>query len=298
MNLDQHSAWFAQALQEVEAALDAKLLAFDTPATRLKEAMHYAVMGGGKRIRPLLVLASAELSGRSFRDIPGLIDCAIAVEVFHTYSLVHDDLPAMDNDDLRRGRPTVHKVFDEATGLLVGDALQTMAFQSIAQSALGADQKVAIVQSLSAAGGLEGMAGGQAIDLQHVGVFLNQEDLSVMHRMKTGALLRSCAQIGGLAASLSHDEMARLDAYARALGLLFQVVDDMLDATGSSHTLGKTAGKDAKNNKPTFVSLMGLDEARRFAGQLHLEALDSLTQWGDHAGLLRSLADTVLHRTH
>ena len=144
MNLDQRSAWFGQALQEVEVALEAKLLAFDTPATRLKEAMHYAVMGGGKRIRPLLVLASAELSGCSYRDIPGVVDCAIAVEVFHTYSLVHDDLPAMDNDDLRRGRPTVHKVYDEAIGLLVGDALQTMAFQSIAQSALGAEQKVAI----------------------------------------------------------------------------------------------------------------------------------------------------------
>ena len=298
MSLDQHSVWFDQAVQDIEAALENKLAAFNTPATRLKEAMQYAVMGGGKRIRPLLVLASSELSGRPYVNITGVIDCAIAVEVFHTYSLVHDDLPAMDNDDLRRGRPTVHKVYDEAIGLLVGDALQTMAFQSIAQSSLGADQKVAVVRSLSTAGGLEGMAGGQAIDLQHVGVFLNQEDLSIMHRMKTGALLRSCAHIGGLAAGLPSEEMTRLDRYAQALGLLFQVVDDMLDATGSSQTLGKTAGKDAKNNKPTFVSLMGLDEARRFAGQLHQEAIDSLTSWGNDAHLLKSLANTVLRRTH
>jgi farnesyl diphosphate synthase len=258
--------------------------------------MHYAATGGGKRVRPLLIYATASLAGKELDQVPGVDACAVAVELFHTYSLVHDDLPCMDNDDLRRGRPTVHKAFDEASALLVGDALQTMAFQLIAQSALNDAQKVQVISSLSSAGGMAGMAGGQAIDLASVGKQLKQNELEQMHRLKTGALLRAAVQIGAIAIHLNEQEKKSLDVFASALGLAFQVVDDILDASSDSQTLGKTAGKDAAANKPTFVSLMGLDGAREFARKLHQEALDSLSIWGDNADLLRAIASKVVNR--
>jgi farnesyl diphosphate synthase len=202
----------------------------------------------------------------------------------------------MDNDDLRRGRPTVHKAFDEASALLVGDALQTMAFQLIAQSALNDAQKVQVITSLSMAGGMAGMAGGQAIDLASVGKQLTKNELEMMHRLKTGALLRTAVQIGAIAVNFNEQEKKSLDVFASALGLAFQVVDDVLDASSDSQTLGKTAGKDAAANKPTFISLMGLEGAREFAGQLHQEALDSLSIWGDNADLLRAIASKVVNR--
>jgi farnesyl diphosphate synthase len=202
----------------------------------------------------------------------------------------------MDNDDLRRGRPTVHKAFDEASALLVGDALQTMAFQLIAQSALNDAQKVQVITSLSMAGGMAGMAGGQAIDLASVGKQLNQNELEQMHRLKTGALLRTAVQIGAIAVNFNDNEKKALDVFASALGLAFQVVDDVLDASSDSQTLGKTAGKDAAANKPTFVSMMGLSGAREFAAKLHEEALDSLSIWGDNADLLRAIASKVVNR--
>lgn len=297
LSSDAATIWFDEAHQHIERVLLGALSQSYSPARQLHEAMQYALMGGGKRIRPLLVFAASELSGRSYQSIAGVDACALAVEAFHTYSLVHDDLPSMDNDDLRRGRPTVHKVYDEAMGLLVGDSLQTLAFEVIANSELSSEKKVAVVQSLSQAGGLFGMAGGQAIDLENVGVFLNQEALTQMHRMKTGALLRSCARIGAIAGGLTHEDQCRLDLYASSLGLLFQVVDDVLDATQDSQTLGKTAGKDAAAHKPTFVSLLGLDDARQFAQDLHQDCLESLTIWGENAGLLKSLADRVLYRS-
>ena len=293
---DSTSVWLQRSIERVDQAI---LKSFDdqvSAASGLKTAMHYAATGGGKRVRPLLIYATASLAGKELDQLPGIDACAVAVELFHTYSLVHDDLPCMDNDDLRRGRPTVHKAFDEASALLVGDALQTMAFQLIAQSALNDAQKVQVIASLSMAGGLAGMAGGQAIDLASVGKQLKKNELEQMHRLKTGALLRAAVQIGAIAIHLNEQEKKSLDVFASALGLAFQVVDDILDASSDSQTLGKTAGKDAAANKPTFVSLMGLDGAREFARQLHQEALDSLSIWGDNAELLRAIASKVVNR--
>ena len=293
---DSTSVWLQRSIERVDQAI---LKSFDdqvSAASGLKTAMHYAATGGGKRVRPLLIYATASLAGKELDQLPGIDACAVAVELFHTYSLVHDDLPCMDNDDLRRGRPTVHKAFDEASALLVGDALQTMAFQLIAQSALNDAQKVQVITSLSMAGGLAGMAGGQAIDLASVGKQLKKNELEQMHRLKTGALLRAAVQIGAIAIHLNEQEKKSLDVFASALGLAFQVVDDILDASSDSQTLGKTAGKDAAANKPTFVSLMGLDGAREFARQLHQEALDSLSIWGDNAELLRAITSKVVNR--
>jgi farnesyl diphosphate synthase len=293
---DSTSVWLQRSTERVDQAI---LKSFDeqvSAASGLKTAMHYAATGGGKRVRPLLIYATASLTGKELDQVPGVDACAVAVELFHTYSLVHDDLPCMDNDDLRRGRPTVHKAFDEASALLVGDALQTMAFQLIAQSALNDAQKVQVITSLSMAGGMAGMAGGQAIDLASVGKQLKQNELEQMHRLKTGALLRTAVQIGAIAVNFNEQEKKSLDVFASALGLAFQVVDDVLDASSDSQTLGKTAGKDAAANKPTFVSLMGLDGAREFARQLHQEALNSLGIWGDNADLLRAIASKVVNR--
>ena len=293
---DTTSAWLQRSTERVDQAI---LKYFDNQvsvASGLKTAMHYAATGGGKRVRPLLTYATASLTGKELDQVAGIDACAVALELFHTYSLVHDDLPCMDNDDLRRGRPTVHKAFDEASALLVGDALQTMAFQLIAQSALKDAQKVQVITSLSMAGGMAGMAGGQAIDLASVGKQLTQNELEQMHRLKTGALLRTAVQIGAIAIDLNEQEKKSLDVFASALGLAFQVVDDVLDASSDSQTLGKTAGKDAAANKPTFVSLMGLEGAREFARQLHQEALDSLSIWGDNADLLRAIASKVVNR--
>ena len=288
--------WLQRSTERVDQAI---LKYFDdqvSATSGLKAAMHYAATGGGKRVRPLLIYATASLSDKELNQVAGIDACAGAVELFHTYSLVHDDLPCMDNDDLRRGRPTVHKAFDEASALLVGDALQTMAFQLIAQSALNDAQKVQVITSLSMAGGMAGMAGGQAIDLASVGKHLTQNELELMHRLKTGALLRTAVQIGAIAINLNEQEKKSLDKFASALGLAFQVVDDVLDASSDSQTLGKTAGKDAAANKPTFVSLMGLDGAREFTRKLHQEALDSLSIWGDNADLLRAIASKVVNR--
>jgi len=266
-------------------------------APRLWEAMEYAVMGGGKRIRPQLVLASAALNGRGLLQEAAL-DAAVAIELFHTYSLVHDDLPAMDNDDFRRGRPTVHKVFDEATAILVGDALQTLAFETILQSQhIGHEQKVDILTVMTQAGGAEGMAGGQAIDLEHVGQAMGLTELEQMHRMKTGALLRASAVMGGIAGGLGRAQIDALDRYASHLGLAFQVVDDVLDATMDSATLGKTAGKDALAEKPTYVSLLDLDKARAFARKLHLAAIAEIKD-EDHASFLLAIADRVVERSN
>ncbi len=290
------SLWLQRSTERVDQAI---LKYFDdqvSATSGLKAAMHYAATGGGKRVRPLLIYATASLSDKELNQVAGIDACAVAVELFHTYSLVHDDLPCMDNDDLRRGRPTVHKAFDEASALLVGDALQTMAFQLIAQSALNDAQKVQVITSLSMAGGMAGMAGGQAIDLASVGKHLTQNELELMHRLKTGALLRTAVQIGAIAINLNEQEKKSLDKFASALGLAFQVVDDVLDASSDSQTLGKTAGKDAAANKPTFVSLMGLDGAREFTRKLHQEALDSLSIWGDNADLLRAIASKVVNR--
>lgn len=294
--LPNNAVWLKQSSERVDHAIIDSLESLNVQAGDLKEAMYYAATGGGKRIRPLLVYATANLVGKPLDQIAGIDQCAVAVELFHTYSLVHDDMPCMDDDDIRRGRATVHKVYSESTALLVGDALQTMAFGLIADSALSAIQKVKILSLLAKAGGLEGMAGGQAIDLASVGKPLERASLETMHRMKTGALLRSSVQMGGIAADLSNQELAKLDQFGSTLGLLFQVVDDILDASSDSQTLGKTAGKDAAANKPTFVSLMGLTSARRLSEELYEEAIACLSIWGENAQLLKSIAGKVLHR--
>jgi farnesyl diphosphate synthase len=259
--------------------------------------MRYAAQGGGKRIRPLLVYAAGQLGDTENKQKETALDAAaVAIECIHAYSLVHDDLPCMDDDDLRRGRPTVHKAFDEATALLVGDALQTRAFEILANAQCGVDIRLLMISALAAASGSRGMAGGQAIDLESVGKKLDLAGLKQMHAMKTGALLSCAVELGGIAAGLNPIQMAHLQDYSQALGLAFQIVDDVLDATADSQTLGKTAGKDAINDKPTYVTLMGLDYAQKTAKELQETAIKSLDSFGNHAQALKDLAFLVVNR--
>jgi farnesyl diphosphate synthase len=286
--------WVRAHGQRTELALDNLLDAANTNPARLHEAMRYAAQGGGKRIRPLLVYAAGALSDDTNQ---GALDAAaVAIECIHAYSLVHDDLPCMDDDDLRRGRPTVHKAYDEATALLVGDALQTRAFEVLANAQCDADTRLAMISALASASGSRGMAGGQAIDLDSVGKKLDLAGLKQMHAMKTGALLSCSVQMGGIAAKLNPAQMQHLRDYSEALGLAFQIVDDVLDATADSQTLGKTAGKDAANDKPTYVTLMGLDYAQKAAKDLQETAIASLESFGSKGQALKDLALLVVNR--
>ena len=287
--------WITAHSMRTELALDRLLDSAQTTPQRLHEAMRYAAQGGGKRIRPLLVYAAGQLS--AYDDNAELLDAAaVAVECIHAYSLVHDDLPCMDDDDLRRGRPTVHKAFDEATALLVGDALQTRAFEILAKASGDAQVRLNMVLALAVASGSRGMAGGQAIDLESVGKKLDLAGLKQMHAMKTGALLSCAVKLGGIAAKLNPEQMAYLESYSKSLGLAFQIVDDVLDATADSQTLGKTAGKDAAANKPTYVTLMGLDYAQKQALELQELAIASLDSFGTSAQALKDLALLVVSR--
>lgn len=290
------ASWMRAQGARTEAALDAALPSTDTIPHTLHEAMRYASLGGGKRVRPLLVHAAGEVSGAT----PEACDAAAcAVEMIHAYSLVHDDMPCMDDDDLRRGRPTVHKAYDEATALLVGDALQTQAFLVLTRAqALPPEARLTLVAELAEASGSVGMAGGQAIDLQNVGLAMSREALEGMHRMKTGALLRASVRMGALCGNIDTAGLGALDRYAAAVGLAFQVVDDILDVTADTATLGKTAGKDAANDKPTYVSLMGLDAARELAGQLRATAHEALEGFGARATRLAELADLIVLRNN
>jgi farnesyl diphosphate synthase len=294
--MSDFATWMRAQGARTEAALDAALPSTDTIPHTLHEAMRYAVLGGGKRVRPLLVHAAGEVAGAT----PKACDAAAcAVEMIHAYSLVHDDMPCMDDDDLRRGRPTVHKAYDEATALLVGDALQTQAFIVLAQvPALGAEARLKLVAELAMASGSVGMCGGQAIDLQNVGLAMTRDALEGMHRMKTGALLRASVRMGALCGNIDPAGLAALDQYAAAVGLAFQVVDDILDVTADTATLGKTAGKDAANDKPTYVSLLGLDAARELAAQLRTDAHEALAGFGARAGRLAELADLIVLRSN
>ncbi|MDR1887916.1 MAG: polyprenyl synthetase family protein [Zoogloeaceae bacterium] len=283
-------------LAEVEAALSEQLPAVGAIPARLHAAMRYATLGGGKRVRPLLVFAAGELvEARPERRIAA----ALAVELIHAYSLIHDDLPCMDDDVLRRGRPTCHVEFDEATALLAGDALQTRAFELLAAPGLAeAERQLEMLALLARASGSLGMAGGQAVDLASVGKPLNQPELELMHAMKTGALIRAAVLLGAACGeqALSTAERERLDHFAKRVGLLFQVVDDVLDCTANTTTLGKTAGKDAAADKPTYVSLLGLEAARRYAEDLYQDARSSLAGFGAKADRLTGLADFICHR--
>ncbi|RON07374.1 geranyl transferase [Pseudomonas brassicacearum] len=288
-------AWKQAVVQRTEKALERTLPTSSTTSARLHEAMRYAVLGGGKRVRPLLCHAAGFAAGA---DPLALEVVAAALEMMHVYSLVHDDLPAMDDDDLRRGRPTVHKQYDEATAILVGDALQAQAFITLRETPISAERQALLMGELAMAVGSYGMAGGQMIDLTSIGVELNRTRLEQMHRMKTGALIQASVRMGALCAqSLSFDLQA-LDHYSAASGLAFQVVDDILDATMDTATLGKTAGKDARDRKPTYVSIMGLDPARQLAQQLVEQAHDSLEPVGAAATWLHGLADLIMKRAH
>lgn len=287
--------WMQTTQAGVESALDQFLPALDAVPHKLHAAMRYALLGGGKRVRPLLVMAAGELFDA---DAATLARAACALEMIHVYSLVHDDMPCMDDDALRRGKPTVHVAYDEATALLVGDALQSQAFTILAEgAAIAPGRQMAMIRLLAQASGSAGMCGGQAIDLDSVGLALSLEQLEQMHQLKTGALLRAAVVLGALAGKdLEPGDMTALDAYAKAVGLAFQVVDDVLDATADSATLGKTAGKDAAANKPTYVSILGLEPSKALAEQLRCDAHAALAPFGDKARRLRELADLVVQR--
>ncbi len=292
---DNFTAWMTATQQAVEGTLEALLPDASRAPHVLHEAMRYSTLQGGKRVRPLLAFAAAELVGA---DAANVSRVACAVEMIHAYSLVHDDMPCMDDDVLRRGRPTCHVEYDEPTALLVGDSLQTRAFEILAGEALGDPaRQLKMLAQLAHASGSCGMAGGQAIDLASVGKPLEQAELELMHALKTGALIRAAVLLGALAGNpLDAEAERQLDRFAKRAGLLFQVVDDILDCTASTATLGKTAGKDEAADKPTYVALLGLERARAYAEELRTEALAALSVFGERASRLIQLADFICHR--
>jgi len=289
-------SWVSARQSRIEALLEQLLPAQRIVPGRLHSAMRYAVLGAGKRVRPLLAFAAGELAGA---DVERVTIAGVAVELIHAYSLVHDDLPCMDDDVLRRGKPTCHVEYDEPTALLVGDALQSLAFQLIAEYRLADDPntQLEMVKLLASASGSRGMAGGQAIDLESVGRKLTVPELELMHIHKTGALIRAAALLGARCGNeLGPERLAHLDTFAKLVGLAFQVVDDVLDAEAPTATLGKTAGKDAQQNKPTYVSALGVTESRRFAEELRHDALHALEGFGERGLRLRQLADFIVLR--
>jgi farnesyl diphosphate synthase len=301
MSVFDLQAWMQPHLERVEQALSQGIAA-DSPA-QLGEAMRYAVLDGGKRLRPLLVLATAEAVGDASSSSAAL-HAACAIELIHAYSLVHDDMPCMDNDVLRRGKPTVHVQFGEAQALLAGDALQTLAFEMLTpqDASVSAAVQAACVALLARASGYQGMAGGQAIDLASVGQRLTEDQLRQMHRLKTGALLLCSVQMGAACVpGVPAPVQAALQRFGEALGLAFQVVDDVLDVTADSATLGKTAGKDVAADKPTYVALMGLDAAKAYADTLAAQAMQALAETGlpeARWAALRALTDMVVKRNN
>ena len=294
MKSDNFEAWIALGQQTVERALE-DWVPTDAPAG-LGEAMRYGVLDGGKRLRPLLVLAASEaVHGHA----QAALRAAVAVELIHAYSLIHDDMPCMDNDVLRRGKPTVHVQFGQAQAMLAGDAMQALAFDVLTPDGelVPAALQARLCALLARSAGHAGMAGGQAIDLASIGVALDEASLRNMHRRKTGALLQASVLMGAACGATDARAWKALSDYGAAIGLAFQVVDDILDVTQESHTLGKTAGKDEHHNKPTYVSLMGLHAARRHAHELRNQALAALAASGlPDAACLALLADKVVER--
>jgi len=287
----------ASCQARVDAALEPLFVAPSKELERLYAAMRYSVMNGGKRVRPLLAYAACEALGAPAEQANG---AACAVELIHAYSLVHDDLPAMDDDDLRRGQPTTHKAFDEACAILAGDGLQSLAFSALLDSGLSPQAdgiRLAMVQALAKAAGPAGMVGGQAIDLGSVGLKLDQQALEFMHRHKTGALIEASVRLGALASARA--EQAQLDAlqvYAQAIGLAFQVQDDILDVESDTATLGKRQGADIARDKPTYPALLGLEAAKAYAIELRDQALIALQGFGETAEPLRALARYIVER--
>lgn len=303
-----HEAWMNVQLLQVEQALSnwvAPMVPSDSSsvvdlAPVLSQAMRYAVLDGGKRLRPLLVLAAAEaVAATDDKSTQAALRAACAVELIHAYSLVHDDMPCMDNDILRRGKPTVHVQFGEAQALLAGDALQALAFELLtpAPDVVDTPVQATLCRILALSAGCHGMAGGQAIDLASVGKLLAIDELHTMHRLKTGALLQASVMMGAACGAASPTAKIALQEYGAAIGLAFQVVDDVLDVTADTATLGKTAGKDAEQDKPTFVSLMGLDASKAYADKLLQQALAALVRTGlSNTHALQSLAHMVVNR--
>ena len=287
-------SWMAGVQARMEAALSRLLPAAHAAPTRLHQAMRYATLEGGKRVRPLLAFAAGELTGAPAQRLEIV---GVAVELIHAYSLVHDDLPCMDDDALRRGKPSVHVEYDQATALLAGDALQSLAFELLAAHRLCDEPRAQLdmLRTLAAAAGSRGMAGGQQIDLDATGKQLSLPELEFMHIQKTGALIRASVALGA-ACGQPGSAQASLDRYARAVGLAFQVVDDILDDHASTATLGKTAGKDAQQGKSTYVSVMGAARARELAGQLRMQAHEALREFGRRSVHLAALADFVVLR--
>ena len=292
-------AYQTSSQDRVNAALERLFVAPSAELVRLYEAMRYSVMNGGKRVRPLLAYAACEALGAAAEQANG---AACAVELIHAYSLVHDDLPAMDDDDLRRGQPTTHKAFDEACAILAGDGLQSLAFSTLLDpqlNTLDAETRLRMVAGLALAAGPAGMVGGQAIDLGSVGIKLDQTALEFMHRHKTGALIEASVELGALASGhASADDLQALNLYARAIGLAFQVQDDILDVESDTATLGKRQGADIARDKPTYPALMGLQGAKDYALELRDQALNALKSFDTTADPLRALARYIVERRH
>jgi len=283
----------------VEQALDARLPSKNVLPKKLHDAMRYSTLDGGKRMRPMLAYATGKALGLSEDILDGP---ACAVELIHVYSLIHDDLPAMDDDDLRRGKPTSHIAYDEATAILTGDALQALAFEVLANDPsikVDAESRLKMITNLTKASGSQGMVGGQAIDLESVGTKLTLPELENMHIHKTGALIRASVNMAALAKpDLDPTVAKKLDHYAKCIGLSFQVKDDILDEESDTATLGKTQGKDQDNDKPTYPALLGLNGAKEKAQELHEQAVKSLSSFGPEADLLRDLSLYIIQRDH
>ncbi|TDJ27952.1 MAG: (2E,6E)-farnesyl diphosphate synthase [Gammaproteobacteria bacterium] len=283
----------------VEQTLDRWLPDAEVNPVELHQAMRYSVMAPGKRVRPILVYATASALGLDLNLVDG---AAAAVEIIHAYSLIHDDLPAMDDDDLRRGRPTCHRKFNEATAILAGDALQALAFYILSHDTdmtSNSDSRLQMIEKLSLFSGSRGMAGGQAIDLASVGKTLNIAELETMHIHKTGALIRTSIRLSALSSQqLDADQFKALDSYAKYVGLSFQVQDDILDVIGDTNTLGKPQGSDIERNKPTYPSVIGLKASREIALELHHNALEALSIFGEEAEILRYISSWFVERTH
>ena len=292
---------FAERLADYQARVEAALDLWLPPVTEipesLNEAVRYSIFGGGKRIRPVLVYAG----GEAFNVKPAALDgCACAVEMIHTYSLIHDDLPAMDDDDLRRGRLTCHKAYNEATAILAGDSLQALAFHVLARDPaipVPAEQRLRMIDTLALASGPGGMTGGQTIDLEAEDKALSLEQLQTMHSRKTGALIRASVELGALCSDRVDEELfLKVSRYADCIGLAFQIHDDVLDIVGDTETLGKPQGSDMEKNKATYPNLLGLEGAKQAAQELLEDALNCLSDFGDEAGMLRRIANYIVER--
>ncbi len=291
--------YIVSAQKRVEKALDARLPRKDILPVKLHQAMRYSVLDGGKRMRPILTYSTGKALDLSEDHLDGP---ACAVELIHVYSLIHDDLPAMDDDDLRRGKATCHVAYDEATAILTGDALQALAFEVLANDPTinaNSQNRLKMITTLTKASGSQGMVGGQAIDLESVGTTLTLPELENMHIHKTGALIRASVNMAALATSNLDPTIAKkLDHYAKCIGLSFQVKDDILDQESDTATLGKTQGKDQDNDKPTYPALLGLAGAKQKAQELHEQAIESLSGFGSEADLLRDLSLYIIQRDH